>query len=145
MIWNGTLWVPATAGAELGYDQITATVNISGTASGSATTIISAAAHTFDGAPVLAEFCGSQVGTCSVAAQTLAIGLWEGASLLAVLAAIINPTANNMSVPVSGKSRFTPTAGSHTYIVKAWSTSLTGTPNVGASATQPAYLRFTKV
>jgi hypothetical protein len=42
-------------GHEFGYDQITSTVNVVGTTQGAGTTIITCAAHVFDGGPVMCE------------------------------------------------------------------------------------------
>lgn len=138
------------AGREIGYDQITATVNITGTTSGTATTIIAAAAHTFDGTPVLLEFSCPQIITPSVAGNSVGIGLYEGGSLVSLLATVLTPAAANMRAPVCARQRFTPSAGSHTYTIAAFVTSTTGTPQAvagtGIGAGQaPTFLRFTKV
>ena len=168
-VWNGSSWVrpsgtpsssvflrgdgtwSASPASEIGYDQITATVNVTSTSDTAPTTIIAGSAHTFDGAPVIAEFFSPVVVTPSLAAGNLTgITLFEGASSLAVLAEIITPAAANTKVPVLLRFRFTPSAGSHTYGIGAWATNTTGTPAVvagasGSGAFVPAYLRFTKV
>lgn len=136
-------------GYEIGYDQITSPVSITGSASNSTTTVIAGSAHTFDGALVIAEFSAFSVISPSVASSFINIGLYESITLLAVVAQILVPAAVNMRVPAVGKFRFTPTAGSHTYSIKAWTSSTTGTPQIladaGSANGDPAFLRFTKV
>jgi hypothetical protein len=148
-VWNGTLWVPAGAGAELGYDQITAGVNPTGTTAATATTVISCAAHSFDGAPVLCEFYAWAAVMGAVSGQTVTAGLFEPAgTLITALCTVVNNAAAALRVPFGGKFRFTPSAGSHTYTIAAW-VSASG-PNIAAGTgagggNTPAYCRFTKV
>lgn len=138
-------------GFEIGYDQITATVNPTGTTEGTATTIITCAAHTFDGGLVLATFNAPlAVGPGAAAGNNLFIGLFESGTLVNRLAASITPAANTLGVWISQATRFTPSAGSHTYTIGAWVTNTTGTPSInagagGAGASSPAFVRFTKV
>lgn len=137
-------------GFEVGYDQITSTVNIVGTTSGTATTVITCAAHTFDGAPVVFTFFSDTVWTPSVAGN-IKIGLFESGSLISQIVYIQNGAAAQIAVPVLASLRFTPTAAAHTYVIGAWVSSTTGTPLVGAgagtggSSDVPAFARFVKV
>lgn len=137
-------------GTELGYDQITAQVNIASSTEASGTTVISCAAHTFDGAPVIATFFSPQV-TTSTAGGSVVINLFEGATQIGrIVVAAPNQTASSSFIAYTGMLRFTPTAGSHTYTVTAFASSLVGTPNVGAGAggtatLVPTFIRFTKV
>jgi hypothetical protein len=138
-------------GFEFGYDEITSGVNITGTTAATATTIITCAAHTFDGAAVLVEFYSPQVALDTGAAgDTLGIDLWEGASDLggfSFLRSVI--TASQNYATVRATHRFTPSAGSHTYLLKAYASSTTGTPSInggagGAGINFSAFVRFTK-
>lgn len=168
-VWNGSTWVrpsgtPSASaflrgdgswaeapGLEIGYSQITATVNITGTASTAATTIITSSALAFDGQPVIVEFFSPVVTTPSVAAGNVTnIGLYESGTLLAQIAQINTTAASTAGHVVRTAFRFTPAAGNHTYTIMAWATSTTGAPRVfagsgSAGAMVPAFIRFTKV
>lgn len=133
-------------GAEIGYDQITSNVNIGSSTEASGTTIITCAAHTFDGSPVWAEFSASNV--YGGGANNILVCLFEGATEIGKLCQV--RTEGAVSMLAYGRLRFTPTAGSHTYTVTAFATSLTGPPNIGAGAGGtgayvPASIVFKKV
>lgn len=162
---SGSIWVctaagtpgtwahlaPTTSapGAEIAYDQITANVNITGTVVGSATTVIAGSAHTYDGGPVLATFSSPAIILPAVAGGLFTAVLFEGGTPLAYMGQWQNPAAAAHWEPFERAFRFTPSAGSHTYSIKCFVSSTTGTPAVGAgaggSATAPAFLRITKV
>lgn len=137
-------------GFEVGYDQITSGVNIASTTQATPTTIITCAAHTFDGAAVVATFFSPQVSYPTVANATIGIDLWEGATNLGEFSFTRTSSATQQFATVMGAFRFTPTAAAHTYLVQAYASSTTGTPNVGggagtAGAIMPCFIRFTKV
>ena len=166
-VWNSNVsqggspgWVCIAAGSpgtwraidddEIGYDQITASVNVVA-AGAPGTTIIGGTSRTYDGNPVVLEFFSPQVTTPSAAAgNTVTIALFDGATQIVILGVIQTPAAANMKVPVLLRWRFTPSAGSHQYAIVAWTASTTGTPSVAAgtggvnSGFQPAYLRITR-
>jgi hypothetical protein len=136
---------------EFGYDQITANANVTGTTEAGANTIITCAAHVFDGAAVICEFCCSQIQfDTNAGTDVLGISLWEGASELGILGFYRPNTAATQEYQACTlQVRFTPTAASHTYLLKAWATSVTGTPAITAGAggvgqNFPAFIRFTK-
>jgi hypothetical protein len=140
----------ALFGQEIGYDQITANVTVTGLLISSFTTVIAGTSRTFDGSPIVAEFFAPLVTTPSAAAGNfIAVGLSEGGTVFAVLAEVITPAAANTKVPVLARLRFTPSAGAHTYSLVSWAANTTGTPNVIAGTGtgggfSPAYLRFTR-
>lgn len=140
-----------TIGFEVGYDQITASVNIGSVSEAAPTTVISCAAHTFDGAAVLLTVFFPFWLIGSSAAQQIFLGLSEGGTRLTRLASLGYPAGSlSQLMPVTAMYRFTPTAAAHTYTITAWSNSLTGTPQVGAGlggagAYPPGFARFTKV
>ena len=130
-------------GYEFGYDQITTNVTVSSTTEASGNTVISCAAHTFDGAPVVAEFFTPRVECGSTG--FVIVCLFEGATELGQLA-VHNTTSGSASG--RGSLRFTPTAGSHTYTVTAFRVNNNGTIHAGSGGTAavvPTYIRFTKV
>jgi hypothetical protein len=130
-------------GYEFGYDEITSTVVVSATVEASADTVIACAAHTFDGAAVMAHFFAPFAAMG--ASSNLIICLFEGATEIGQLQAVFG---NSVNVPIGGSLRFTPTAASHTYTVKAFRVTQDCTIYAGAGGTAtpvPAYMRFTKV
>jgi hypothetical protein len=176
-VWNGATWVRSSAtnvgpaslgsgtpsasnmlrgdgswqtppGTEIGYDQIVSPVTVSSAAEATGTTVITCGAHTFDGSPVLVEFFAPQI-QIAAAVDFVIVSLFEGATQIGRLADPRNNTAGvTQQVAVTGKLRFTPTAGSHTYTVTAFRNASNGTiaaGPAGASQEVPAYIRFTKV
>ena len=147
---GGSVTPSTLAGFEIGYDQITGDVAVSSSTEAAGTTIISAAAHTFDGSPVLATFFAA---LCQLGAEVnlnVFVCLFEGATEIGKLCYAQNPTATGtFSCPMMGTLRFTPTAASHTYTV----TGVKGgaaNPVIkcgagGTGAFVPAFIRFTKV
>ncbi len=138
-------------GFEIGYSQITASVNVASTTEATGTTIISPGALTFDGTPVLAHFYAPAIENGTAAAATVTVNLFEGATQIArlVVLGLASGTLQEL-VSVNGFLRFTPTAASHTYTVTAFANNTTGTPQVvagltGTNAYAPAFIRFTKV
>jgi hypothetical protein len=138
-------------GFEVGYDQITSIVNISSTTEATGTAVISCASHTFDGAAVMAEFFTPrailpQAGSNNI----MTVSLFESATEIGIIALALDPSLTAFHMPLSGRLRFTPTAGAHTYTVTAFVNNTTGTPQIvagagGTAAFVPAFCRFTKV
>jgi hypothetical protein len=134
---------------EYGYDQITGTVNVASTTEATPTTIISCAAHTFDGSVVMVMFyapfikCGAAVG------ESVIVSLWEGVTQIGRLGTHDNNVSTVQDIASTMWFRFTPTAASHTYTVTAVASSVSGTPAIGAGAGgantyPPCFVRFTK-
>jgi hypothetical protein len=137
---------------EFGYDQITSFVAIASTTEATGTTIISCAAHVFDGSPVLATFFAPGIQMSAVNQELITVSLFEGATQIARLCQVEGITSATLQGiwPGIGMLRFTPSAASHTYTVSAISSSLTATPGIiaganGTGAYPPAFIRFTKV
>jgi hypothetical protein len=138
-------------GFEIGYTQITSSVNVVSTTEAAGTTIFSPGALPFDGSPVICEvFCFAV--TPSAATSSLTLCLFEGAIQITRLAqfATFQAAVLQSVVSLPGIYRFTPSVGSHTYTVTSFVSTTTGTPNVGAgpggtAGTSPAFVRFTKV
>lgn len=134
---------------EIGYDQITADVTVTGASDPASTMVIPGSAHTFDGAPVIAEFFCSMVETFAAVNGLVIVSLFEGATQITRLALVNNvATGGGLALPVCARYRFTPSAGAHTYSVKAMQVNGNGTIHAGtggAAGQPPAYLRFTKV
>lgn len=173
-VWNGSTWVRSSAlgmspsgvsgypndvtkflhgdgswqSNEIGYDEITASVFPTATSSVTANTVIAGSAYTFDGKPVIMEFHADNVGVpTGTVGLSIAVGLFEGATLINFANMETPATGSQFTAPFNFKLRFTPTAASHTYSIKAWVTSGTGAVFAGTRAgggNGPAYLRFTR-
>ncbi len=137
-------------GYEYSYNQITANVNITGTTEGAATTIITCSTVTFDGTPVVLSVYSPQIAFSTTSSSFVVINVWEGASHLGDLATARSVSTTQQSFGFFAQFRFTPSAASHTYVIKAYATSTTGTPSFGAGtggagANLPAFARIQKV
>jgi len=150
-IWNAQVTdnVAYLKANEIGYDQITATVTVTSAVEAAGTTVITCAAHTFDGSPVIAEFFAPFVQPTQVINGQVTVCLFEGATELGRLNSALNPTnATSGAGPSQAKLRFTPTAAAHTYTVTAFQNGGNGTIQAGAGGTAtyvPAFIRFTRV
>lgn len=143
-------WV-TPPGAEIGYTQITADVNLTDLAENTATALISPGALTFDGAPVMVEFFAEEIISPTGVSAFLVLTLFEGATEITRLAVFDSLSATVIPpAPGIGRYRFTPSAASHTYKLCGFVSSTAGTPHIragsgGTGGNAPAYLRFTKV
>ena len=139
-------------GFEIGYDPVaTGNINVTGTTEGSPTTLITCAAHTFDGAPVLAVFFTPGIRTPTSAVGFVVVGIYESGTIVDRLGSAVSTSVNTQQLwPVMMGMRFTPSAGSHSYTIAAFCSATTGTPLVasgagGAGNNPPMWVRFTKV
>lgn len=134
-------------GGEIGYDQITNPVIFASTVEASGTTIIACSAHTFDGGAVLAKFSSPSVTPPSTAGGQVVFCLFDGATEIGRIAIVTGDGAGGR-YPCQGEVRFTPSAGSHTYTVTAYTTVGTGgscnASSGGTGSLVPTFVRFTK-
>jgi len=129
----------------LDYQQITSNVSVTATAYGSATAVINGSAIAYDGVtPVLIEFFSPAVSGGG-AGITISVGVYDGSTHVATLVSAFTGQDQHAQ---AASHRFTPTAATHTYQIKAWLAS-SGTGTVGAGnasgggALAPAFLRIT--
>lgn len=153
---TSTPWVPVNGpvanlggGFEIGYDQITAPVNITATTQATATTVIPGTPHTFDGNPVMFEFHAPWSQADVSAGSNVWVALYEGSTWIAGFSLTTAPTNSNVYTPLHGSMRYTPSAGVHTYSVKAYASlgtsAVIGAQPGGSGNWSPAYLRATSV
>jgi|SRR6188472_3162402 len=131
------LYPPTSHGAELDYAQITSNVTIAGASAAAATTVISGGSVSYDGSTrVIVEAFMALV--IPAGSTTNVVTLWEDTTDMGAWAQM-----NGAAFPV-GTLRWllTPSAGSHAYTLKAWTTGASGTLYAGSSYA-PAYLRVT--
>ena len=137
---------------ELDYVQITSDVTVSGTAETSAgsTLVVTGSAVTYDGATtVILEFFAPGWEPGLTSGNDVRLGLYEGSTFLGRLAltqmAVTGGNADNK--PLRALYRFTPSAGSHTYAIRASRTSANGIIRAGAGGATnyvPAFIRITR-
>ncbi len=133
-------------GFEIGYDQITGNVTVSSATEATGTTVITCAAHQFDGSPVMVEFFGNlENGTNT----TLIVSLFESTTQITRLCEFIPPSTGSFGLMMVGSYRFTPTAGNHTYTATAIKVGTNNGAIVagsgGTGGEPPCFVRFTKV
>lgn len=134
---------------ELDYTQKTSTTTITATSEATANTIVTAAAHTFNGTTIyLIEFFAPYATSGGVANGNMAFYLYDGSSSIGVISLIsAEVTSMNAYVAIYGIRRLTPSAASHTYSVRARVSSGTGLVAAGAGGSgsdSPAFIRITR-
>ena len=137
----------AAAGAELLYAEKTSDTNVTATTSATANTILDMGSHTFDGTACILDIEGTGVTLPTTAGIALRLLLTDGGASgtrLGALAIIQTPSGGSaMRVPISRRYRFTPSAGSHDYVITAMlSSSGTGVVLAGAGGTGTENLPF---
>lgn len=144
--------LPSSGGSSSGeilYTQITSTVNITGTTSAGATAVLSPGAITFDGSLVIMSvFCPFIRCDTAAIGDLFRVSIFEGSTEIGQLGRIrLSETGGTHGGEFFAQYRFAPTAGSHTYEIRCYVTSTSGTPQFGAGAggtdtPLPAFVRF---
>ena len=142
----------SSGSTEYDYVEVTGTSTITATADGNSggTAVIYGNAVTYDGSTrVKIEFYAPYL-QYNVAGQSILVNLYDGTTDLGRLCNMGPPSATATDLaPAKGERYLTPSAGSHTYHIRAWKSSASGTAIVGggaggASAYMPAFMRITK-
>lgn len=130
-----------------GYTQIVTNATSTATSSATATAAITGGALTFDGSTAIWVEVFTPIMTHTAATTTVVIELYDGATDVAQLAELTIPSNNN-GAQMIGKIKLTPSAASHTYSARVWSSGAgTATMFAGAgsaAAAAPAYLLVTQ-
>lgn len=135
-------------GTVLDYAERTTNLNITETVEANATVVVSGNPVTYDGTTtVTIEFDCASVRPPQVAAEVLAFWLFDGSTSLGRIGATQATTTIGQYEPKNLKRKLTPSAGSHTYSIRATVTSgtaqlLAGTGGVGNDV--PAFIRITR-
>jgi hypothetical protein len=132
-------------GFEIGYDQITASVTVTSHNEAAGTTLITCAAHTFDGGLVIAEVFSPFVINPNPGVTD--VSLYEGGTELVCLGGV-SFTGGSFQQAFAAQWRFTPTAASHSYVLGGFTNVGNGTFGAGAGGANnfaPAFIRFIKV
>lgn len=127
------------------YVEGTSDVTVASTTEGTPTTVLSLGAVTFDGAPIWIEYFS--LGTFLADSGVLVANLWDDATDLGRL--FRQETNGTLGASVFLQRTLTPSAASHTYMIRGWKASIAGAAQflagAGGAATQlPMYIRATK-
>jgi hypothetical protein len=141
--WSGSAWVAASAGAELFYNEITASKNIASVNAAFPDIVVDGSAVSYDGSPVLVEFFAYSVNTPGVAASRTTVNLYDAGSNLGDMGLVYTNSAAGNAATLYACRRITPTVGSHTYRAGAFCAP-SGNSVVSATAQSPAFLRVSR-
>jgi hypothetical protein len=136
---------------ELYYAERTTALTLSSTSSTSPDDVMAGAALTYAATPIVIEFYAPAYQTPSTAAgHNCNITLWDGATDLGLIAKVVGPgnSVGTTQTPIYVVRKLTPTAGSHTYKIRAYFANTAGTFNFGAGGVGnflPGFLRITGV
>lgn len=133
-------------GYDYAYTEFTAPVSITATTEATANTIATASAVTFDGATsVRVTFESPDVTPdITVAGRRITYVIYDGAASIGLLGYVFGQTTNAANVAVHQSRKLTPSAGSHTYSIRAFVSAGTGTVSAGAGGAGnevPGYIR----
>ena len=127
-------------GYALSYVEAATSGTISATTSGTANTLITAGAITFDGSTVIQVEYYGPFHSCAAAA-TLVIGAFLDGTLVSILGQW-QPAAAFATPAFLRSNRLTPSAGSHTYSIRAWRATANWSWDFTAgSSMTPGYVR----
>lgn len=135
---------------EVGHQPITSDVSVTATTEGTANSVVSLGAITYEAVEHRFSFfspsCRPDTGA---AGRTLTFVLLDSTTVVyGIWGRMAAPAAAAANAPVSLEARFTPTAGSHTYNVRAFVSAGTGLiqANTGGAGTiAPAFLCVERV
>ncbi len=132
-------------GFELDYVQITSGVNITATTDATANSVIDGNAVSFDGSTrIKIEFW--TLSATAAASGELVVVLYDGSTDLGRLAELQSAGSSAHDTALYGVRFLTPSNASHTFHIKAWTTTGTSIINAGAGGAGvnfPAWYRIT--
>lgn len=141
------------AGRELGYAQIIAGVTVTALTEATADTVVTAPAINFDGtsAALIEFFAVAAMPSITAVGRMMEFFLYDGAASMGRLGLLVGETASATWEPVFLSRRLVPTAGIHTYSIRAsinvgageQGTILAGAGNAPGSDS-PAFIRISK-
>ena len=150
-VLTDTQVVTASGGlVELGYVEIASSVTVTSSTAGSGTEIIAPLTVVCDGSPVLVEFFCGQISTPNTSgAQTYTTLNQDGVEKVRYWGFASAPAATYDDKPQHLSYRTTPSAGSHTFGVKAFNSAPSLSAFYKAQNTtigvSPAFLRVSKI
>lgn len=135
----------AAGTSELDYVQFTGSVSPTATTEGTANTVVTGNSVTYDGAtPVIIEFYAPNMRPASGGQMTIVL-YQDGASIGQL--AFVNQSGLENIPACHTTRRLTPSAGSHTYSIRAFvntGTGLVAAGGGGSGNTSPGFIRIVK-
>jgi len=132
----------------LTYAEFTSAATVTPTTDATAQTLVTCPAITLDGSTaVLLEFFAYAGQPAGAVGASLILSFWDGSTQLARAAVIQNNVAAPLLLPLTGKRRLTPSAGSHTFSARAHVSGGNGVVFAGTGsgvAQVPAFLRVSR-
>jgi hypothetical protein len=146
---TGVLPLANYATNELDYAEFTSNVSPSATTEGTANTIVTGNAVTYDGSTVvLIEFFTVQARPdVGAAGRRLTLCLYEDGSSIGQMGIAISAAAAGDNKPVKLARRMTPSAGSHTYSIRGFvdaGTALVAAGTGSSGNALPGFIRITR-
>ena len=138
-------------GYEFDYVQITSAVSITATTEGTADTVVTGSAVSYDGSTiVMVEYWFPYYTAPTSAVVDTIFVLYDGASSIGFIGLYSVPSSASTQRPgpVRGIRRLTPSNASHTYSIRAYVSTGTGSVGAGAGgagAHMPGFIRILKV
>lgn len=135
-------------GTQLDYAEFTsATTSITATTEGTANAIVTGNSITYDGTAVIIEFYAIGARPQATLNALISYYLYEDGGSIGRIGTQSAPASANTYIPTILKRKHTPSAGAHTYAIRAATTSGTAIILAGAGgngADMPGYIRVTK-
>ncbi len=136
-------------GTELDYVQKTSATTINAASEATADTIVTGASVAYDGSTIIEiHFYAVGFNTPSTAGANLVVCLYDGSSSIGFIGQYSTVANAAQIMPVDCFARITPSAASHTYGIRAYSTVSGASVYGGAGgngAYRPAYMQIKKV
>jgi hypothetical protein len=147
---SGSFTVPGGL-IELGYGQMTSNITINNATAGVGTEVIAPLTVVCDGNPILVEFFSPEARPSQNANDELNISLFEDSSeKIRSWGRNYNAAGGYNNKPTYLSVRLTPSAGTHTYGVKAYVSNASNAGSVGggtgtSTTSAPCFLRVSKI
>jgi len=127
------------------YVEFTTSVTVTATVESTPTDVISSGAITYAATPIEITFGSSSVLPAGSATASVVLHLWDGATEIGRIAHVQGSGNATTRTPVYATVRLTPTAGSHTYKIRAHQAGGNGTVEAGTGGVGnvlPGYIRI---
>lgn len=115
----------------INYTEFMSNVIVTATAEATPNDVVSSGAITYEAEPIEVQFYSPRLEMGAVAGSQVIINLWDATTDLGRMALPLATSASD-AYPVFLTRRFTPTAASHTYKIRAWRSGSDGAIYAGA-------------
>lgn len=146
---SNTVVGPFGSGYQIDYVEKTSNTSVTATSEGTANTVVTGSAVTYDGSTsIVVEFFAFSANVPAGAGNQITLVLYDNGSSIGLLGRVRTPAAGTaLEVTVRMARRLTPSAEAHTYSIRAYVNTGTGSVDAGAGgsgAVVPAFIRITK-